>query len=144
AEGTLGIVTACALRLVPAVAARAVAWAGVESPAKALDLLRFLEARTTSVEGFELVPEDSLRLVLKHVPGTRAPLSGEHPWHALIEATTADSDADIPGELARLLGAALQQSVIADAVIATSEGQAEAFWRLRDSISEAERAEGQT
>ena len=48
------MVTAVALRLVPAIAARAVAWAGVESPTRALDLLRFLEARTDSVEGFEL------------------------------------------------------------------------------------------
>ncbi len=79
AEGTLGVVTAVALRLVPAVAARAVAWAGVDSPARALDLLRFLEARTNSVEGFELVPQDSLQLVLKHIPGTRAPLAGDHP-----------------------------------------------------------------
>ena len=72
AEGTLGVVTAVALRLVPAVAARAVAWVGVESPMQALDLLRFLEARTDSIEGFELVPQDSLDLVLKHIPGTRA------------------------------------------------------------------------
>src|SRR4051794_8663088 len=144
AEGTLGVVTAVALRLVPAVAARAVAWAGVESPAKALDLLRFLEARTASVEGFELVPEDSLRLVLKHVPGTRAPLSGEYPWHALVEATSADPDHDISGELEALLGEALQQGIIADAVLAANEVQAEAFWKLRDTISEAERAEGQT
>src|SRR5580765_4518755 len=63
AEGTLGVVTAVALRLVPAVAARAVAWAAVETPLRALDLLRFLQARTSSVEGFELVPQDSLQLV---------------------------------------------------------------------------------
>src|SRR4051794_20659199 len=87
AEGTLGVVTAVALRLVPAVAARAVAWAGVEGPTRALDLLRFLEARTGGVEGFELVPRDSLELVIKHIPGTRPPLSGEHAWHVLIEAT---------------------------------------------------------
>ena len=144
AEGTLGVVTAVALRLVPAVASRAVAWVGVDSPAKALELLRFLEARTNSVEGFELVPEDSLQLVLKHVPGSRAPLTGEHRCHALIEATTADPETSINEELQTLLGAALQQRIIADAVLAASESQAEAFWKIRDSISEAERAEGQT
>jgi FAD/FMN-containing dehydrogenase len=144
AEGTLGVITAVALRLVPAIAGRAVAWAGVEDPEGALQLLRFLEARTNSVEGFELVPEDSLQLVLKHIPNTRAPLSGEHKWHALIEATTADPDHDISAELERLLGAALEQELIGDAVLAANEGQAEAFWKLRDSISEAERAEGQT
>jgi FAD/FMN-containing dehydrogenase len=144
AEGTLGVVTAVALRLVPAVATRAVAWAGVESPSKALDLLRFLEARTTSVEGFELVPQDSLDLVLRHIPNTRAPLSGEHHWHVLVEATSADSDSGIQAELERLLESALQQGIIGDAVLAVNESQAEAFWKIRDSISEAERAEGQT
>jgi FAD/FMN-containing dehydrogenase len=144
AEGTLGVITAVALRLVPAVASRAVAWTGVESPTKALELLRFLEARTGAVEGFELVPEDSLQLVLKHVPNTRAPLSEAHPWHALVEATTADADVDISGELEQLLAAALQQGIIGDAVLAANEAQAEAFWKLRDTISEAERAEGQT
>lgn len=144
AEGTLGVVTAVALRLVPAVASRAVAWAGVESPTRALDLLRFLEARTGSIEGFELVPQDSLELVLKHIPDTRAPLSGEHKWHVLVEATTADPETDVAAELERLLADALQQGIIDDAAIASSEAQAEAFWKLRDSISEAERAEGQT
>jgi len=144
AEGTLGIVTAVALRLVPAVAARAVAWAGVETPQQALELLRFLEARTQSIEGFELVPQDSLELVLRHIPSTRGPLSEQHPWHALIEATTSDADHDISGELEHLLGQALEEKIIADATLAANEAQAEAFWKLRDSISEAERAEGQT
>jgi FAD/FMN-containing dehydrogenase len=144
AEGTLGVVTAVALRLVPAIAARAVAWAGVESPIRALDLLRYLETRTQSVEGFELVPQDSLQLVLKHVRGTRPPLSGEHAWHVLIEASTPDADANIGRELERLLEGALERQIIADAAIASSEAQAEAFWKIRDSISEAERAEGQT
>jgi FAD/FMN-containing dehydrogenase len=144
AEGTLGVITAVALRLVPAIAARAVAWAGVESPQRALDLLRFLEARTNSVEGFELIPDDCLQLVLKHIPNTRAPLSGKNAWNVLIEATTADVATDVAGELEALLGAALQQDIIADAVLATNEAQAEAFWKLRDGISEAERTEGQT
>jgi FAD/FMN-containing dehydrogenase len=144
AEGTLGVITAVALRLVPAVAARAVVWAGVDSPQKALELLRFLEARTNAVEGFELVPDDSLQLVLKHIPGTRPPLGGDHPWNVLIEATTDDPAADINAEVERLLAAALEAKLISDAVIASNEAQAEAFWRIRDAISEAERAEGQT
>lgn len=144
AEGTLGIVTAVALKLVPAIAERSVAWAGVETPARALDLLRFLEARTSSVEGFELVPDDSLQLVLRHIPGTRAPLEGEHDWHVLIEAASATPGSGISSEMEELLGAALQEGIIGNAVIAASESQAEAFWKIRDSISEAERAEGQT
>jgi FAD/FMN-containing dehydrogenase len=144
AEGTLGVITAVALRLVPAVAARSVAWVGVQSPMAALSLLRFLEKRTTAIEGFELVAEDALGLVLKHIPGTRAPLAGTHAWQVLVEATTVDRDHDITAELERLLGDALGDGLAADAVIASSEAQAKAFWRIRDSISEAERSEGQT
>ena len=144
AEGTLGVITAVTLRLVPAALSRAVAWAGVASPDAALELLRFLEARTNAVEGFELVPHDSLELVLRHITGTRSPLAGEHGWHVLIEATSADSGADIAAELESLLGEALNDKIIADATVATNEAQAEAFWKIRDSISEAERAEGQT
>jgi FAD/FMN-containing dehydrogenase len=144
AEGTLGVITAAALRLVPAIAARAVAWVGVDSPSRALDLLRFLEARTGNVEGFELVPEDCLQLVIKHVRGTRSPLAGSHAWHVLVETATAKPVIDVAGELERLLGAALKEGIIGDAALAANEAQAEAFWKLRDSISEAERTEGQT
>ena len=144
AEGTLGIVTAAALKLVPAVAARAVAWIGLGSPQAALTLLRFLESRTRQVEGFELVPNDSLQLVLKHVPGTRSPLDGEAPWHVLVEATGGNGDHDPHSLVQDLLAEALAGEMLGDAVIASSETQAEAFWKIRDSISESERAEGPT
>jgi len=144
AEGTIGVVTAVALRLVPAIASRAVAWVGVASPAHALDLLRYLQARSDSIEGFELLREDCLQLVVKHVPGVRPPLRGSHAWHVLVEATTVKVAINISGQLERLLAEALKIGIIGDAVLAASEAQAEAFWRIRDSISEAERAEGQT
>ncbi len=143
AEGTLGVVTAVALRLVPAITARSVVWVGLQSPQQALELLRFLEARTPQVEGFELVPDDSLSLVLRHIPGTRAPLSGAHSWHVLIEATATGGE-DVAAALSQLLEEAMGQGLVGDAAIAANEAQAEAFWKLRDSISEAERAEGQT
>jgi FAD/FMN-containing dehydrogenase len=141
-EGTLGIVTAAALRLVPAAKARAVAWAGLAHPEKALELLRFMEAATDRIEGFEIVPGDSLELVLRHIPGTRSPLSGKHAWHVLIEAT-AEQAADDPAALLQaLLVQALEHQLLDDATVSASEAQAEAMWRIRDSISEAERAEG--
>jgi FAD/FMN-containing dehydrogenase len=142
AEGTLGVVTAAALRLVPAIYARAVAWAGVRDPAAALALLREFEAKTDRIEGFELIPCDSLALVLENIPGTRNPLSGESPWHVLIEATSATSELDPTELLQSLLANALEARLIEDGMVASSEAQADALWRIRDSISEAERAEG--
>jgi FAD/FMN-containing dehydrogenase len=144
AEGTLGVITAVALRLVPEIAGRAVAWVGLDSPQRALELLRFLETRTDSVEGFELVPEDCLQLVVKHVRGTRPPLRSSHAWHVLVEATTTKRAIDIGGQLERLLAEALGEGIIGDAALASNEARAEALWKIRDSISEAERMEGQT
>ena len=144
AEGTLGIVTAASLRIVPAILDRAVGWIGVASPHQALDLLRFAESRgAEALEGFEIVPADSLALVLAHIPGTRAPLGDPHPWHVLVELVRSDPAAEPPADmLERLLGEALEAGLCRDATIAASEAQAEAFWRLRDSLSEAERASG--
>jgi FAD/FMN-containing dehydrogenase len=144
-EGTLGVITAAALRLVPAIRGRAVAWLGLASPAEALAVLRELERGTAHVEGFEIVPADSLALVLKHIPGTRAPLAGAHGWHVLVELTDDGSLAEPPAALlAKLLAPLAERGLVEDAAIAASEAQAEAFWRIRDSISEAERAEGPT
>ncbi len=141
AEGTLGIVTAATLRIVPAVAARAVGWAGVASPHAALALLRRLEARTDALESFELLPEESLRAALAHL-SAQPPLAGRHPWHVLIEATAGEGQGDPAQLLETLLGEALEAGNAADAIVAASEAQAQAFWRLRDSLSDAERAQG--
>jgi FAD/FMN-containing dehydrogenase len=143
AEGTLGVITAATLRLVPAIAARAVAWAGVADPATALALLRRLEAGTDRVESFEIVPDTTLQLVVRHIHAARAPLSSRNDWHVLIEAVTTDPAAESPADLLeRLLAPAIADGQVADAVIAASEAQADAFWHIRDSISEAERSNG--
>lgn len=143
AEGTLGIVTAATLRLYPAIAQRAAAWVGVESPQRALQILRLMEAQTSTIESFEVIPAQTLGHVLHHVPGTRSPLAGEHAWHVLIESVTTDPEAEAPGALLeRLLVPVFEGGLAEDAVISASEAQVEAFWHLRDSISEAERALG--
>jgi len=141
AEGTLGVVTAARLKLFPALHSRAVAWLGLGSPQAALDTLRVLESETDRIEGFEILPDESLKAVLSHVAGTRAPLGEDHGWHALVEAVADSSKVEPPAELlARLLAPLIECGLIEDATISSSEAQAEAFWRIRDSLSEAERA----
>jgi FAD/FMN-containing dehydrogenase len=138
AEGTLGVITAATLKLVPAITDRAVGWVGVDGPHAALALLRWLEARSgDAVESFELVPDTSLKLVLHHIPGARRPLDSEQAWHVLVDYV-APSGAN--AGLETLLAEALEAGLARDAVIAANETQADAFWRIRDSISEAERA----
>lgn len=144
-EGTLGIITAATLRLLPAIAGRCVLWAGLDSIQDARALLLRCEAEADGkLEGFEVIPDHSLDAVLRHLPGSRAPLAGQHNWHALIELVASDEEE--AGQLADLgaamLEGAMEAGLIADATIAASESQAEAFWLIRDSIAPAERAFG--
>jgi len=143
-EGTLGIVTAATLRLLPAIGGRAVIWAGLASIGQARTLLLRAEAIAgETLEGFEVMPRHSLEAVLKHVPGSRSPLSGTHEWHALIELTGDAAQADALLPLAeRLLEEAFEEGLVENATIAANESQAEAFWLLRDEIAPAERAIG--
>ncbi|WOF41847.1 FAD-binding oxidoreductase [Sphingopyxis indica] len=142
AEGTLGIVTAACLRLVPAATSRATAWIGLASPGEALSLLRRLDAALgRQLEGFELIPHACLDAVLRHIPQTRAPLANDHPWYALVELA-GDAGDDLETALQAALADALDSALIDDVVIAKNEAESEALWKLRDSISEAERADG--
>lgn len=140
AEGTLGIVTAVTLKLIPAPAHRAVAWAGLDSPQAALALLGRLRAASAGqVESFELVPGLGLDLVLRHIEGQRSPLTGAHPWHALIELA---GPAALQDTLADALAAALEDGLIADATLASSGAQAAQLWALRENLPDAERRDG--
>ena len=143
-EGTLGIVTAARLRLVPAVAERAVVWAGVPSLQAARALLLHCEnAEGEALEGFEVLPQACLDTVLAYLPSARAPLSAPHGWHALIEVVADAFAAATLGErVETMLASAFAAGLLEDATIATSEAQAEAFWALRESVAPAERAQG--
>ena len=141
AEGTLGIVTAAQLRLVPSIVARVTGWAGVADPDAALALLRRLDsALGPELEGFELIPQSCVDAVIAHIPGTRAPLPIHRGWHVLVElAADVPERADVLVELA---ATAQSDGFVTDMALAKSEAEADAWWRIRDSISEAERASG--
>lgn len=143
-EGTLGIVTAATLRLLPAPVGRVTAWVGLGGIIEARTLLRRMErAMGEALEGFEVVPAHCLDAVLAHQPTARAPLGERHAWNALIECVSSSSDnAALNESIEAALAGALEEGLIADAVIAANETQSEDFWALRDGISAAERAIG--
>ncbi|MEP2736140.1 MAG: FAD-binding oxidoreductase [Erythrobacter sp.] len=143
-EGTLGIITAARLRLIPAIGTRVVAWVGLNSVHDARKLLTWCQRDfPDSLEGFEVVPEHCLQAVLNHEAAARAPLVEMHAWNALIEFVTPETDAtSLQEAIETLLGAALENELVQDVVIASNETQADAFWNLRDGISAAERAIG--
>lgn len=143
-EGTLGIVTAATLRLVPQITGRTVVWAGLASIHAARQLLLHCEAAAgNAIEGFEVLPQSCLDAVIAHVPDARAPLAQPHPWHALIEfVSDQPAAAGLDSLVETTLASAFEAGLVEDAVISVNEGQAEAFWLLRDSIAPAERAKG--
>ena len=141
-EGTLGIITAAILKLHPAPRARATAWAGIASPKNALDLLALLRERAPGqVTAIEIVPRIGLEFTMRHA-ATRDPLAEPFPWYVLLELSGAAEEAALNSGLESVLGEALEQGILGDAVLASSGAQAAALWRIREALSEVQRHEG--
>ena len=134
-EGTLGVITAASLRLFAKPAETVVAFAALPSPDAALALLGHMQA-CVPLSAFELIPHIALDLVMKHIPGVRAPLAKMSPWYVLIEVA---GGAGLEGQMEDALVA---QNFAFDATMARSQTQAKELWRIRDSISEAQKREG--
>jgi FAD/FMN-containing dehydrogenase len=143
-EGTIGIITAVTLRLLPEIARRSVMFVGLDRITDARRLLLFAQDKVGDlIEGFEVIPRHALQSVLDHDPAARDPLTAQHGWYALVELAADSAAADeIEDRATRFLEEALEQDLLNDAVIAASESQAEELWNLRDGISAAERALG--
>lgn len=141
AEGTLGIITAAALKLFPKSKSRVTAFAAVPSPHAAIALLGKLQDETGGqVSAFELIPRIGLEFVLKQIPQTSDPLSKPSPWYVLTEITSASFSLKDIVEAA--IARAMEAGFVSDAVFAESETQAKNLWRLRESLSEAQKHEG--
>ena len=143
AEGTLGIITAAACKLFSRPASALTAFVGVPEPHAAVTLLSRLRAFTSdAVSTFELVPRVALDLVLQHIPSTSDPLDRPHPWYVLLEIGMGRGAAAARESIEAELAAAMEAGEITDAALAASEAQREMFWRLRETIPEAQSREG--
>jgi FAD/FMN-containing dehydrogenase len=142
-EGTLGIITAAVLKLVPRPVEQATAMVALPRLADALDLLASAQAIAgTSLTAFEFIPRIALDFVLRHIPDTRDPFPSRHAWYVLIEMSGARPDGKATSDLETLLSEAQAKDRIVDAVMAGSLSNAKALWKLREGISEAQRPEG--
>jgi FAD/FMN-containing dehydrogenase len=142
AEGTLGVITAAVLRLVPRPRERQTAWLGLASPEAAVALLvLFRERLGETVGAFELMAGPAVDLVLHYLPGARLPLPEPAPWYVLAEVAWSFEDG-LAARLEQALEAALQQALIQGGVIAASEAQRKAIWALRENPTDAMAHEG--
>jgi FAD/FMN-containing dehydrogenase len=142
-EGTLGIITAAVLRLFPKPAEKATAILSLPELANAISVFGIAqEAAGAALTAFEFLPRTVMEMVLRNCPGTRDPFPEQHPWYALLEISGAKPDGTADRVLGEILEAAAERDLITDARLAQSLGQARDFWRLRESVSEAQKPEG--
>jgi FAD/FMN-containing dehydrogenase len=142
-EGTLGVITAACLKLLPMPAERETAVVALDSPEAALRLFRLAEAHAVpSLTAFEFWADRAQEFALAYIPNTRNPFVDAYPWYALIELSHAGTGTPATNAIEQLLTSAHGLGLIQDAVIARSLQQAQDFWRLRDAFSEAQKGAG--
>ena len=142
-EGTLGIITAAVLQLSPQPRQVEVALCAVDSPEAALDLFTaFRSADPSAIQAFEYMSGAGMALVNALIPDAPLPLAEAAPHYVLVELATARNDGTLRMQLEAVLGDALETGGVRDAVIAESETQRLAIWRLREEHAEAQKRAG--
>jgi FAD/FMN-containing dehydrogenase len=140
-EGTLGIITAAVLKLYPKPRAMETAFVGLRDPLHALRFLDLAHAMTGGeIKTFELIPRIGIEFVLAHAENVRDPLPSAHGHYILLELTS-QSDG-LAERMQGLLEKAIEDGIIEDAAVAASLDQRNAFWRLRELLSDAQGREG--
>jgi len=142
-EGTLGVITAAVLKLFPRPRTRLTGLLAVADPAAAVQLLARLRAACGErISAFEIISRLCFDLVLKHIPGTREPLAQTHPWYVLAELADTSESRSLREDFEQPVARAVDEGLVRDAVLAESTAQAQALWRLRETIPEASRDDG--
>ncbi|GGH32222.1 FAD/FMN-containing dehydrogenase [Cribrihabitans marinus] len=142
AEGTLGIITAAALKLCPVPAGQGTAMLVVSSPRAALDLLEMARDRLgEGISAFELIHGQGLEFLAETLPDLRQPFDMPPEWCVLVELGLA-AGLDPAAALEDLFADALARGLVRDGVVAQSQAQRDELWSVREHIPEANKRIG--
>jgi FAD/FMN-containing dehydrogenase len=142
AEGTLGIITAAVLKLSPLPSDRQTALVEVADPQAAVALLaRLRGAMGDVVSAFELIHRNCFTLATTTL-GHADPMPGQGLWRVLLDVAGQDAPGSLREPLEDVLGAALEAGLVSDAIVAASEAQADAIWKIREDQAEVQRQAG--
>ncbi len=142
-EGTLGVITAAVLKLVPRPRSTSTAMVATKSPASALSLLGCLKTRLgNDVTAFELISAPAMKLVREYLRDEEPLFASEHDWMVLIEVSSHGDQNDTDSAFYEVLTASYDTGLVLDALLAATEGQAQRMWRLREEISDAQTRTG--
>ncbi|HWW20925.1 MAG TPA: FAD-binding oxidoreductase [Steroidobacteraceae bacterium] len=138
-EGTLAVITAATLKLWPKMRSSATAFIAIPKPENAIALLGTLRAGAgESLSSFELIPRIAVELTMRYIEGVSDPFPASYPWYLLCELTSAGAE-PLPEHLEQILSDAAERGELLDAALATSERVRAAFWKLRETVPEAQR-----
>ena len=141
-EGTLGIITAAALKLFPLPPQVGAALLVVPGPAAALALLALAHGQLgEGVSAFELISRMGLEFLAETMPDVRQPFAVKPDWMVLIDIGLPDGGAP-EAALERLFAEAERRGLVSDGLVAQSKAQRADFWRLRETIPLANRRIG--
>ncbi len=145
-EGSLGIITAAALKLFARPRVMVSTFLCITDPAAALRLLMVFEAELGgAISAFELIHRQGLEFLDEKLPAIRQPFAAPSEWMVLADISVGISVGggnDLTSELETLLARAMEQGLVSDALISQNETQRQEFWTLRETIPEANRLIG--